>query len=204
MRPRSIAYFEMLGWTATGLGVLRVLIAIIMMASARPAPPASLWFGQVFLLLLFAGIGVVTFLVSKKRHDVARGAFYVFAVMAVIASFGLGDGGAWIGSLAALLSIIDVLTIGALLGAGIALFQPEAAAHMVPGGIRTPTAPAWGQPGLPGGAGYPPPGAYPGGVATGGQSQPVWQEPPAQSMATPGQPGPQPGQQPPYQPPPSA
>lgn len=204
MRPRSIRFFEMLGWTAAGLGVLRVLIAIILMAGTRPSPPASAWIGQIFLLLLFGLIAVVATMVSHKRHDVARGAFYVIAAMTVLALPGPGSVGVWAGSLAVLFYIIDVLTIGALLGAGIALFQPEAAAHMVPGGIKTATAAGWGQPGVSGGAGYPPQqGGYPGTTPPGGPAQPVWHDTPSQGVGAPAQPAAQPGQQPPYPPPPN-
>ena len=200
MRPRSINFFEMLGFTAAGLGVLRVLIALIMMGSTRPAPLASQWFGQFFLLLLFVGIAAVTWMVSRKRHDVARGAFYVVAAMTGLALLqGFGSLGTWEGSLGILFNIIDLLTFGALLGAGIALYRPEAAAHMVPGGIKTSPTPGgnWGNPGAGAGQGYPPVGGYPpavppaqgSGYGTHGAadqtSSPVWHDSPTQGVGYP-------------------
>lgn len=211
MQPRSIKLFEIAGLTAAGLGLVRVLIGIIMIASARPAPGAGVWLTQVFLLLLFVGVGLVTLLASRKRHDVGRGAYYVIAAMTILALWqGFGDGvPVRDSSLVALISFLDLLVFGALLGGAIALWQPEAAAHMVPGGIKAPAAPAWGQPGYPPQGGYPPAGVP-------GASQPVWHDsptqgvgyPPAGAAPQPGQPGqpvhPQQPGQPPYQPPPGS
>lgn len=199
MRPRSINFFEIFGFAAAGLGILRVLVAIIQMAGTRGLS-ASHWFYQIFMLLLFAGVALTVFMAARKRHDVMRAGFYVVAVMTVLALMrGFADGAVWVGSLGVLFDIIDLLVFGALLAAGIALWQREAAEHMVPGGIKTPGAPGgWGQPG----AGYPPQGGYP--PAVGGQPQPAWPDATSQGVGYPPQQGAnpaQPGQQPPYQPP---
>ena len=209
MRPKSINLFEIFGWTAAGLGILSVLVAIIQLSGVRNLG-ASPYLYQFFLLLLFAGLGAAAFMAARKRHDLARAAFFVFAaVIAVALLMRVDEIDVWRGSLIVLFNVLDLLIIGALIAAAIALLDRQAAGWMVPGGIRTPAAPlGWSAPpGSSTGPGYPQSGGFPpvppamghpaGGASGGtGQASPsIWHDSPTQVVGSGGvvAPGPGPG-----------
>ena len=71
-----------------------MLIAVIQLSGVRNVG-ATPYLLQLFLFLLFAGLGTATALVARKRHDVARGGFFVFAAMIALIFPWLTRAGEW-------------------------------------------------------------------------------------------------------------
>lgn len=199
MKPKSVNLAEMLGWVATGLGALSILIMLAQALGVRFGIGAGTILSMLFLLVLYGALGLATFYFGKRRHEVGRWGFVVIGAFLALRTTG-GFGGLSVddGGLGILFIFMQMLSLAAILAAIVALVLPETQAWFAQGPIMPaprPVAQAYpgygtppaGAPQYPAQPGYPPHGPA---AAPGYPPQPHY--PPAPGLDPAAQP-PQPG-----------